>query len=136
MTTRRIRFIPVLLLVLGCTGCSRSEPQDLFAVAGALELKYEKEASAQAIAKYRDALAAWKRKGELAEAARTGQRLGRVYERVGSLHQSLDAYQDALSLAPKTGDMGLVSELHSDVGKALCLAADRENVFEQAEQHC
>ena len=136
MTTCPVRCIAGFLLVLGCAGCSRPEPGTLFAAAEALQLKNEKEASAVAIAKYRDALAAWKRKGDLAKAARAGQRLGRVYERVGSLHHSLEAYQDALSLARQTDDTRFVSELHSDVGMALCLAADRENAFEQAERHC
>ena len=74
-------------------------PEKLFAEAEHLRLAYEKEASQQAIAKYRDALAGWERQGNKRDAARAAQRIGATYEQLGSLRESLRSYLEALSLA-------------------------------------
>ena len=58
---------------------------------GGAAARYEKEASEQAIAKYRAAMAAWKRSGDKRDAARAGQRIGATYAQLGSLHESLQA---------------------------------------------
>ena len=99
-------------------------------------MKYEKEASRQAIEKYRAALEGWERKGAKREAARASQRVGATYWQLGSLHESLQAYQMALSLARDSADRNLESEVRSDVGVAQSYAADRGGVLEQAQHQC
>ena len=128
---------PLLLAALATVGCRSAEPPDrLFAEANALQSKYEKDASQRAILIYRSALAGWKRQGDLPHAAKAGQRIGETYEQLGSLHESLRAYLDALTLAQASGQRLLESELRSDVGVAQCLAADRENALQDAERQC
>lgn len=127
----------LLAALAGGSACrSRPGPDELFAEAEALRSRYENEASRQAIAKYQEAQAVWKRRGDRSDAARAGQRIGATYEQLGSLHESLQAYLAALSLAEGSTDRLLESELHSDVGLTQSLAAERETSLEEALRHC
>ena len=127
----------VLVVVVGWSGCRSSpEPEKLFAEAEDLRVKYEKEASQQAIAKYREAMAVWKRKGNKRDAAKAGQQLAATYGQLGLLHQSLAGYQAALSDAQESTDRSLESEIQSEAGIAQSLVADREELFEEAWGHC
>ena len=119
------------------TGCSLGPaPDRLFAQAEQLRLKYEKTASQEAIAKYRQAMASWTRKGDKRGAARAGLGLGASYEHLGLLRESLESYQAALSLALGSPDRVLESEIRSAVGVAQAFAAEREEVFDQAREQC
>jgi CHAT domain-containing protein/Tfp pilus assembly protein PilF len=128
----------LLLTVFTTVGSCRpaDPPERLFAEAEALQFKYERVASQRAIAVYKSALSDWKRQGDLLHATRAGQRIGQTYEQLGSLHESLQAYLDALTLAQASGHRLLESELRSDVGVAQCLAADRKNALQDAERQC
>ena len=62
---RRLLVGWALMAALGWSGCRSSpRPEVLFAEAETLRLRYEKEASHQAIAKYREAIAVWERQGQ------------------------------------------------------------------------
>jgi CHAT domain-containing protein/tetratricopeptide (TPR) repeat protein len=137
--TRRPAFLGVVVLaaLVGGSACRcRPEPETLFAEAEALRLRYEKEAARQAIARYREAQEAWKRKGDARDAARAGQRIGATYGQLGSLRESLQGYLAALSLAEGSADRLLESDLRSDVGLAQSPAADREEGLEEALRQC
>jgi len=126
-----------LAALAGWGGCrSGPEPEQLFAQAEALRLRYEEEASQQAIAIFQVAQAAWKRKGNSRDAARAGQRIGRTHEQLGAAQESLRAYLVALALAEESGEHLLESEIRSDVGLAQSLAAERDGDLEEAERHC
>lgn len=127
----------VLIALMGWSGCRSSPaPETLFAEAEHLRLKYDEEASQQAIAKYREAMTAWKRKGDKRDAARAGQQLGATYGQLGLLQESLTGYQVALSVARESTDRMLESEILSDVGGVQARVADREEVFEEARRQC
>jgi CHAT domain-containing protein/tetratricopeptide (TPR) repeat protein len=138
VTLRHFLFAAgVLAALAGGSGCRpRPEPETLFAEAEDLRLRYEKEASRQAIVKYRHAQAAWTRKGDKRDAARAGQRIGDTYQQLGSAHESQRAYLAALSLAEEAADRLLESEIRSDVGLSQSLAADREGALEEALRQC
>jgi CHAT domain-containing protein len=126
-----------LATVTGWNACRSSpQPQELFAEAERLRLKYEKEASQQAITKYQTALAGWKRTGDKGKAARACLRLGLTHEQVGSLEQSLKSYLEALLLAQESGDRLLESEIRSEAGIAQAAVADREERFADGRKHC
>ena len=125
------------MALVGWSGCGSSpEPTKRFGEAEDLRIRNEKGASEQAIAKYQEALTAWQRRGDKRNAARAGQQLAATYGQLGSLHQSLEAYQMALLLARESGDRVLESEIASDVGISQALVSDREEAFEKAQVHC
>ena len=119
----------------GCPGPG-PPPETLFAEAEALRLRYEKEASREAIAKFEAAQRAWKRAGDHRGAARAGQGIGLTYEQLGSLPASLKGYREALPHAQASGDRLLESEIRSDVGVSQAWVADREGQFEEARTEC
>jgi CHAT domain-containing protein/Tfp pilus assembly protein PilF len=121
----------------GALGCRpNAGPESLFAEADALRLRFEQAASRKAVSKYRQAMAAWSRKGDTRNAARAGQRLGATYGQLGSLGPSLEAYEAALALAVASGDRLLESDVRSDVGVAQALVADEADAFDRAGQQC
>jgi CHAT domain-containing protein len=127
----------VLIGLGGAIGCQRgAEPERLYAEAEGLRLKYEKQAGLDAIAKYRDAMAAWSRKGDRRAAAKAAQQVGATHGQLGALRESLQDYQNALALAQESGDGSLESEVQSEVGVAQTLVSDREDDFEEAQVHC
>ena len=138
MRTRGTVVLASLLVAFaGWSGCRSSpEPERLYAEAEGLRLRYEKDASQQAIEKYRDAVAAWTRRKGLRNAARAGQRIGMTYAQLGLLHQSLEGYQAALALAKASADPLLESDLTSDIAMAQSLAADRKGVLVEAQRLC
>lgn len=132
----RVRLL-ALLIAAGCSGCgSGQNPEALFAEAEDLRLAYEKDASHQALAKYRAALVAWTKTGRSREAARAGQGVGATYEQMGALEDSLRAYVDALRLSEMSADRLLESEIRSDLGVAQAAVADREDLLEEARRQC
>jgi CHAT domain-containing protein len=136
--TPPIGLTAALLTALAISGSCRSgvSPEVAFAEAEDLQFRYEKETSRQAISKYQNALAAWRRQGNLRDAARAGQRIGKTYEQLGALHESLQSYLAALTLAQESGEPLLESGLRSDVGIAQCVAAERADVLQEAEGQC
>ena len=119
------------------SGCRSGPPPDrLFAEAEQLRLTYQKSASQGAIAKYRQAMEAWTRRGDRQSAAKAGLGIGASYEQLGRLRESLENYQAALALAQESPDRVLESETLSAVGVAQALAAEREEVFDRAREHC
>ena len=110
----------VLAALAGWSGCRSSPPpEELFAEAEGLRLRYEKEASQQAIAKYQLALAAWKRAGDTRGAARAGRQLGTTLRPARLVARSPYAPTwSALSLAQESADRLLESEILSDAGIA------------------
>lgn len=133
-----MRFAALTLMALvGWAACGSSpDPDTLVAEANALRGRYEKEASWQAIAKYQDAMTAWKRRGRQRNAALTAQHIGATYEQLGLLHDALRSYETSLSLARQSADDLLESEVRSALGIAQALVADREEAFEQAGRQC
>lgn len=123
-------------LAAGSACRARPEPATLFAEAEALRSRYEQAASHAAIARYREAQAAWMRTGDRMSAARAGQRIGATYEQLGSLPTALLAYREALSVAAGSADPLLESYLRSDVGLTLSLAAEREADLAEAQRQC
>ena len=138
MTRRSAQMaIAVSLVILGWSACRSSpNPGSLFSDAEALRTKYEKEASRQAIGKYRQAIAEWERQGFREDAARAWQRLGRTYEQLGSLSESLAAYEAALALVRESSPGHFKSEILSDVGVARALAAADASVLNNAREEC
>ena len=127
----------VLATLAGGSGCRRNpEPEALFAEAEGLRLRYEKAASHQAIAKYREAKAAWARRGDTNRAARAGERIGTTYAELGAPRDALREYESALVLAQKSEDRRLESELRTGLGLAQSLVAEREGAFEEARRQC
>jgi CHAT domain-containing protein len=136
---KRATFIAsgAVFAFLAWSGCrSGPEPQQLFAEAEALRLKYEKDASHEAIAKYGEVMNTWRRRGQTRDAARAGRQIGVTYAQLGSLHASLQSYQSALSLATASRDPMLESEIRSAVGFAEALVAESEAAFETARRQC
>jgi CHAT domain-containing protein len=101
----------------------KAAPDQLFAEAEGLRRKYEKEASQQAIVKYREAVTGWTRLNNTRQATIASQKIGATFEQLGMLHESLESYRAALLLAEASSDRLLESEVHSDVGVARSLAA-------------
>ncbi|MCU0249042.1 MAG: CHAT domain-containing tetratricopeptide repeat protein [Vicinamibacterales bacterium] len=127
----------VFLAIAGWSGCRSGPPPDtLFREGEALRLAYENAASAQAIAKYEAAAAAWAAGKDVRRAARAGQRAGATYAQLGRLHQSLAAYRVAAAAAKASGDLALESELMSAVGTARSLVAAKEADFNGAQKDC
>jgi CHAT domain-containing protein len=136
---RRFTFLAtgVLAVLVGWSGYRSSpEPNVLVGEAEGLRTKYEKNASELAIAKYEQALAAWQRRGDKREAAKTAQQIGATYGQLGSLYQSLRYYEKALSLARESRDNLLQSDIGSDLGIAQTLVSDREEAFDMAQGYC
>ena len=116
----------VLATLAGSGGCRGSPgPEQRFAEAESLRLRYEKTASQQAIEKYRAAQAAWTRRGDVRDAARARQRVGETLGQLGLLPESLRAYREALALAEGSADRLLESDIRSDVGVAQAGVAER-----------
>ncbi len=133
MTRRPLFAIGVLMVMVGWSGCRSSpEPEMLFAEAEDLRLVYEKEASQAAIAKYRDALAHWKHRGDSRRATRAGQRIGATHEQLGQLAESVQGYVEALSVSQQSQDRLLESEIRSDLG----MAHARLSHFDEASSEC
>ena len=135
----RLTFIAtgVTAALVAGAGCGAgTAPEALFTEAERLRLMYEKDASHEAIARYREAMASWQRQGNGADAARAGQGLGATHEQLGRLHEALKGYQAALSLARESADRVLESETRSDVGRAQALVADREDTYVRAREQC
>ena len=124
--------VSVLVLAAFAACCSRPDPERSFAEAEHLRLEDEKEASQQAIAKYRDALAGWKRQGNTRDAVRASQRIGATYEQLGMLGESRQRYLEALSLSTEASDRLLESEMRSEVGVAHVRLGD----FDSALPEC
>ena len=119
-------------------GACRSgpEPEELFAEAERLRLRYEEAASHQAIAKYEKARAAWEWRGDMQAAARAAQAVGATYERLGAVPESLQSYLEALSLAEQSPDRGLEGEIRSEVGLAQALSAGSQELLDEARRQC
>jgi CHAT domain-containing protein/Tfp pilus assembly protein PilF len=129
-------FVGILMAALGWSACRSSPPPDqLFAEAEGLRARYVKEASQQAIGKYRQAIAIWERQGKKQDAARAWQRVGATYEQIGSLDESFHAYRAALSLVDGSSNRLFESQIRSDVGIAQTLAADSA-ALKEARQQC
>jgi CHAT domain-containing protein len=127
----------VLTAVVVGSGCrSGPPPERLFAEAEALRLVGEKEASRQAVAKYREAAAAWARQKDAGRAARANHGLGAAHRQLGALEDSLRAEEAALADALASGDRDLESDIRSDIGRTASLAADRDELFEAAYRQC
>lgn len=137
MTRPRGALAGVLLAVVGWGGCRSSpQPDVLFSEAETHRLQYEKTASHEAIAKYREAIKVWERQGQRRNAARAWQRVGQTYEQLGSLDESLRAYQAALPLIDGVGEPLLESEIGSEAGIAQANAANHLRALETARGHC
>ena len=127
----------VLIAALGWSGCRSSPPPELLlAEADTLRLRYEKAASHQAIAKYREAISVWERRGQKQPAARAWQRVGLVYEQLGSLDESLRAYRAALALVEGSSESLLESDIRSDLGAAQSNVATQTRELEEARGQC
>jgi CHAT domain-containing protein len=129
--------VGVVTALVEAAGCAFTPtPEALFADAEQLRQRYESTASREAIAKYQEAMAAWKRRGDARDAARAGQGIGATYAQLGRLHESLEGYRAALSLARESADRVLESEVGSALGAAQAYVADREELFEEAREEC
>jgi tetratricopeptide (TPR) repeat protein len=125
------------MVTLGWSGCRSSPaPETLFSEAESLQLRYEKASTYVAIAKYREAINGWERRGRKESAARAWQRVGAAYNRVGSLEESLRAYEAALSLVGNSPDRLLESDMRSDVGLAQANVAGNTSGLHVAGAHC
>ena len=119
------------------SGCHSSPPPEaLFKDAERLRGLYEKDASQQAISKYREAIAVWDRQGRKREAAKAWQQVGTTYWQLGLLNESLRAHQAALSLVTDGTDHLLESEIRSDVGIAQAYSAVHASVLNEAREQC
>ena len=126
-----------IIALVGWSGCgSRPAPAAVFAEAEGLRLRYDKAASQQAIVKYRQAQEEFERRGDMGSAARASQRVGTTYWQLGSVHDSLLAYQRALALVRDAADPILESEVRSDAGVAQAFAAESARGLAEAEQYC
>ena len=137
MTRPRVSVAGVLLTVVGWGGCRSSpQPDVVFSEAENHRLRYEKAASHEAIAKYREAIHVWERQGQKRSAARAWQRVGQTYEQLGSLDESLRAYQAAVTLVDDVGEPLLESEIRSEAGIAQANAANHTRALDTARGHC
>jgi CHAT domain-containing protein/Tfp pilus assembly protein PilF len=129
----RLLAIGILVALAHGSGCRASpSPEQAFAEAEGLRLKYERGASQQAIAKYQVALVGWTRQGNNRDAAKAGQHLAGTYEQLGALKESMQRYVQALALTKTIRDPLLESDVRSDVG----MAHARLGEFDQALSHC
>ena len=127
----------VLITALGWSGCRSSpKPEVLFSEAETLRLRYEKAASHQAIAKYREAISVWERQGQKQPAAQAWQRVGLAYEQLGSLDESLRSYKAALALVEGSSESLLESDIRSDLGAAQSNVASQTSELEEARAQC
>ena len=108
----------------------------LFSEAETLRLRYEKAASHQAIAKYREAISVWERQGQKQPAARAWQRVGLAYEQLGSLDETLRSYKAALALVEGSSESLLESDIRSDLGAAQSNVASQTSELEEARAQC
>ena len=138
MSLRRSFGVAGLCLAFaGGSGCrSGPPPEDLYARAEGLRLRYEKAAGEEAIRHYEAASALWRRNEDLRQVARAGQRVGMTYAQLGRLPQSLRAFEAALAAAKTSADAALESEILSDVGTARSLVAVHERDFDAAQREC
>ncbi len=72
----------------------------------------------------------------MGSAARASQRVGTTYWQLGSVHDSLLAYQRALALVRDAADPILESDVRSDAGVAQAFAAENARGLAEAEQYC
>ncbi|HSF18097.1 MAG TPA: CHAT domain-containing protein [Vicinamibacteria bacterium] len=121
-----------LTAVVAC----RSDPDALFAEAEQLRQYYEKEASHQAILKYREAQDAWIRAGGRVRAAKASQMLGETHEQLGLLQEALRDYLEAESLCRESCDPLLESAILSDVGLVQAKLADSDETLNLALAQC
>jgi len=129
--------IGILAALAGGGSCRQGpEPAALFADAEGLRARHEKAASLQAIAKYREAQAAWARGGDAGRAARAGERIGATFSELGTPRDALQAYQRALELARQSADRRLESEILTGLGLAQSLLAEGEKASEEARGQC
>ena len=125
--------IALLAVVAGGSGACRASPlpEERFAEAERLRVRYEEPSSRQAIAAYREAMAAWDRSSQPAQAARAAHGAGLVFWQLGLLPESLQFLRAALERAVQSGDRILESDIRSDLGTAAASAATPD-----AEQQC
>ena len=126
-----------LVAVLGWSACRSSpQPETLIAEGEQLRARYEKDASHQAIDRFREAAAIWDRTGQRIDSARAWQQVGTTYWQLGSLGKSLDAYRTALARVQGSPDRLLESDIRSDVGIAQAFAAPNVRALEDARGEC
>ena len=136
-TAWTVGALALALVGLACGyGCRSSEhyrleAERLFAEAEELRLAYEREASEQAIGKYRDALADWDWIGDEAQAARAGQGVGDSHWQLGELEDALQAYLEAAALSQEGEDSLLESRLRSRAGVAYAYLAELDSAREE-----
>src|SRR5262245_51538403 len=99
---RAVVALAVAFFLPGCNGPSTSEA--LLADAERLRLRHEKETSATALVRFREALEAAQSAGDHRTAARAGQGLGATYAQLGLLQPSLQAYREAVAHAGRQAD--------------------------------
>ena len=125
------------MAVVGWSACRSSPPPEALISEGeALRLAYKKEASQEAIAKFREAAAISERTGQRIIAARAWQRIGATFAQLGSLDESLDAYRQALARLQGSSDRLLESDIRSDIGIAQATAAPHLLALEDARTEC
>jgi CHAT domain-containing protein/tetratricopeptide (TPR) repeat protein len=133
----RLLVVGLLAVLAGCIACRSSpDPAALVAEADLLRRQFDKDARLRAIERYRAALAAWTRSGDERNAAITAQRMGSTFGLLGRLRESVQALAEALRLSQGSGDRALESDILSDLGSGEALAADRPDLFTDAEGHC
>jgi CHAT domain-containing protein/tetratricopeptide (TPR) repeat protein len=118
-------------------GCRSSpDPEERFAEAEGLRLRYEEGASHAAVDAYEDALDTWTRQGDNGRAARAARGIGMTYGQLGLLADSARAFRVALALAVKSPDRILESEIRSGFGVAQALVAERDEAYDRARAQC
>jgi CHAT domain-containing protein/Tfp pilus assembly protein PilF len=132
-----VLVLGVLLSTVGWSGCRSSpSPEALFAEAEVLQSKYDKDASHDAIKKYRAVITVWERQDRKRDTAKAWHRLGTTYWQLGSLNESVTAYRAALPLAQGSGDHLLESDILSELGTAQSFAAGNADQLREAHAHC
>jgi CHAT domain-containing protein/tetratricopeptide (TPR) repeat protein len=112
------------------------DPEERFAEAEELRLRYEESASHAAIDGYEDALNAWKRQEDYRRAARAARGIGMTYGQLGLLADSARAFEEALGLAVESPDRILESKVRSALGVAQALVAEQDEAYDRARAHC
>lgn len=126
-----------LVAVVGWSACRSSpQPETLISEGERLRARYEKDASHQAIARFREAASISERTGHVINAARAWQRIGTTFGHLGLLEESLDAYRNALMRVERSSDRLLESDIRSDVGIAQAAAAPHRRALENARGEC
>ena len=127
----------VLMALVGWSGCRPSpEPQTFFAEAEGLRLRYQKAASQQAIAKYREAKTAWRRKGDTSNAARASQQLAATYWTAGIVAGLGGGRTKRRVRGPEGGRPHPRGRDPQRCRHGLSLAADSEDGFGEARGQC